>query len=980
MLTPVVSRYSRLLVTLLASTILIQVPVSGKDADKDAAKAKAREEKEVASRAKSGKKAIDKEADDKTKLEKKASEKSQTKTSKLKDGGAAKQSVRLPRTVSPDTYRIFIEPDLENGQFTGEETIFLTVESPTKDVVLNSVGLEIGEVEIAQAGEEGHGKWIAPEQTIENKEKQQITFRFQQSLKPGKHELRIKFGGRLNEKLEGFYLSSFTDEKGEKQKIACTQMEPTDARKVFPCFDEPDLKATFKVTLAVDEGMTAISNAAVQFDKTEGRSGKRQITFAETPKMSTYLVCFVVGTFEATEVAKVNNVSIRVWATPGHKDQCAFASNVAQKMLPYFESYFGVKYPVDKLDLIAIPDFSAGAMENLGAVTFRETRLLVDEKTASTVAKQDVATVIAHEMAHMWFGDVVTMKWWDDLWLNEAFATWMSVKAMEVYKPEWNPWDLFVKDRAPALASDSLSSTRPIYSEVLNPTEAEEMFDEITYEKGASVLRMLERFLGEETYMKGIQKYIRDHQFGNAETKELWAALESVSGKPVASIMQNWVYSPGYPVITVGDRASSRKAGGTGIALGLTQDYFTISPSNDAGSKSQLAAAEKAKKLKLWHVPVTSRVLKDSVDTSKDPGTFVKLLLTERKSELPNVPAKGPVVVNALADGYYRVQYTREMSESLGKKAQSSMTPAERYQFLNDTWAFVEAGTMPVSQYMALTSYFRDETDPNVIELLVAQIATLDWFVKDSSRADFAAFVRDRFSPMARRLGWEPKDDETELTQILRSHVLTAIGTYGQDRGTIAEARKFWDIYQEQPQDINPNLYEAIVAIMAYNGDRGVYDEMEALFKDAVTPEAKLRNLYGLAYFRDPDLQKRTLELALTDAVKTQDAPHVVLHLLKTTSGRDLGWSFVKQHWKDMESRYPVHLFPRIVSGAASFVSKTQSEDLEQFLASHPIKSGNRVAGKVIERVRSNVKINERSGDSLDVWLKEFRSSESASR
>lgn len=903
---------------------------------------------------------------------------------KLEDKGAKKkakspkvatrEAVRLPRNVLPETYRIFLEPDLEHRQFTGEETIFVTVDSSTKDVVLNSVGLEFGDVEIARTGEGGHGKWIAPERTIEDKEKQQVTFRFQQSLKPGKYELRIKFGGKLNDKLEGFYLSTYTDEKGEKRKIACTQMEPTDARKVFPCFDEPDMKATFKVTLAVDEGMTAISNAAVQFDKTEGRSGKRQITFAETPKMSTYLVVFVIGNFESTEPVIVNDVAIRVWSTPGNRSHCAFATDAAEKMLPYFESYFGVKYPLNKLDLIAIPDFSAGAMENLGAVTFRESRLLVDEKTASTVSKQDVATVIAHEMAHMWFGDLVTMKWWDDLWLNEAFATWMSVKAMDSYKAEWHPWDIFVRDRAPALASDALSSTRPIYTEVINPSEAEELFDEITYEKGASVLRMLERFLGEETYMKGIQKYIRDHKFGNAETSDLWSALEEVSGKPVATIMREWVYSPGYPVLTV-TRKEPKK--GMGYALTLGQEHFNLSSSNTSSSKK--ASADKSQKLRLWQVPVTSRVLTDTADGAGDDKSYVRLLLTDKKGDLNNIPDSGPVVVNGLADGYFRVKYPADMQEALGKKAQGSMTAAERYQFLNDAWALVEAGTMPVSQYMGLTAYFRDETDPNVIELLVSQISTLDWFVKPESRADFAAFVRDRFGPLAHKLGWEPKEDESELTQILRSHVLSAMGTYGQDRGTIAEARKFWDIYQEQPGEINPNLYEAIVAIMAYNGDKGVYDEMETLFKEATTPEAKLRNLYGLAYFRQPELQTRTLNLALSDDVKTQDAPHVVLNLLKTTSGREIGWTFVKQHWKDMEARYPVHLFPRIVNGATSIVSKSQSEDLEKFLAEHPIKSGRRVAGKVIERVRNNVRVNERSSDSLATWLKEFKTRESAS-
>lgn len=880
-----------------------------------------------------------------------------------------KGPVRLPRTVLPDTYRIFIEPDLEHKLFGGEETIFLTVNSSTKDIVLNSVDLDIAETEIAQVTEEGHSKWIAPEQTLHEKDKQQVRFRFQQSLKPAKYELRMKFGGKLNDKLSGFYLSTFVNDKGETHKIACTQMEPTDARKVFPCFDEPDMKATFKITLSVDEKLTAISNAAVQFDKKEGRGGKRQFTFAETPKMSTYLVALIVGPFESSEPVISNDVTIRVWATPGHEEQCEFARTAAEKMLPFFESYFGVKYPGNKLDLIAIPDFAAGAMENLGAVTFRETRLLVDEKTASTTSKQSVASVIAHEMAHMWFGDIVTMKWWDDLWLNEAFATWMSTKAMESFKPEWCPWDLFVKDRDVAMASDSLVSTHPIYTPVNDPSEAEEMFDEITYDKGASILRMLERFLGEETYKKGIQKYIKDHRYGNAETSELWSALADVSGKPVGEIMHDWVYRPGYPLVR-------SEPAPVGRDLSLTQEFFTVSPPTP-GIKTKKSSSDK---LQLWQVPVTSRIIRDKVDSANDDKTYVRLLLSTKKNTLANVPEGGPVVVNARADGFFRSQYTVEALDSLGKNAQSGMTPAERFQLLSDAWAFVEAGTMPVGRYLSFTAYFREETDPNVIELLANQITTLDYFVKDTSRAEFAAFVRSRFGSLARKLGWETNEDESELTQILRDHVLTAMGTLGQDQATIAEARKYWDIYQVKPEDINPNLYDALVAIVAYNGDATIYEEMLKLYESAPTPEAKLRNLTGLAYFRSPDLQKRTLELVLSDKVKTQDAPHVVRDLIKTTAGRDLGWKFVKQNWKEMETKYPVHIFPRIVNGAESFVSQAQSQDLEKFLSEHPIKTGRRVSAKMIERVRSNVKLNERSAEPLDGWLKEFRTRESASK
>jgi len=547
----------------------------------------------------------------------------------------------------------------------------------------------------------------------------------------------------------------------------------------------------------------------------------------------------------------------------------------------------------------------------------------------------------------------------------------MSTKALESYKPEWHPWDIFVKDRAAALASDSLASTHPIYTAVNDPSEAEEMFDEITYDKGASVLRMLERFLGEETYMKGIQKYIKDNQFGNAETSQLWDALAEVSGKPVGEIMHDWVYKPGYPLVTAQPMEEGRD-------LSLAQDYFTVSPAA-SGSKNK-KAGDKSGKSQLWQVPVTSRVVSDTVDSASKDSTYVRLLLSAKKGVLAKVPEGGPVVVNARADGYFRTQYTPNVLESLGKKAQIGMTPAERFQILSDAWAFVEAGTMPVGQYLSFTAHFREESDPNVVELLASQVLTLDYFVKDSSRAEFAAFVRDRFGPLTRKMGWEPAEDESELTQILRNHVLTAMGTVGQDQATISEARKYWDIYQVNPGDINPNLYDALTAIVAYNGDATIYDEMVKLYETAATPEAKLRNLSGLAYFRSPDLQKRTLELVLTDKVKTQDAPHVVRDLIKTTAGRDLGWSFVKQNWKVMETKYPVHLFPRIVNGAESFVSAEQSADLEKFLAEHPIKTGRRVSAKMIERVRKNVKLNERNAESLDGWLKEFQSRESASK
>jgi len=611
--------------------------------------------------------------------------------------------------------------------------------------------------------------------------------------------------------------------------------------------------------------------------------------------------------------------------------------------------------------LIAIPDFGPGAMENFGAITFREIRLLVDEKTASTTARQDVAAVVAHEMAHQWFGDLVTMKWWDDLWLNEAFATWMGAKVVDNYRPDWHSWDLFVKDREHALALDSLSSTHPIYAQVSDPAEAEEMFDEITYEKGASVLRMLEKYLGEETYMKGVQQYIREHEYANAETNDLWQALESVSGKPIAKIMHEWIDGSGYPCITVETTDGTRK----NQPARLSQSQFSI---------SEIANKKTKEPKPLWQIPATARFL-----GSDKNDEVVRFLLAEKKQPVSQLPSDRLFLLNAGADGYFRVQYPQAMLHELGKRAQKELSARERYQLLDDTWAMVEAGNLPIAQYLALTGDYNQETDPNVIELLVGQFQTLDWYIKDESRPQFAAFVRDRLSPIARKLGWEPAENEPELTQLLRAQVLTAMGTIGQDPATISEARKEWNIYLSNPESLNPNLYEPLVIIMAYNGDETVYEEMLRLFKEARTPEASVRNLNGLAYFRNPLLQKRTLELVLTDEVKTQDAPHVILTLLMTTAGRQLGWSFVKEHWSEMEARYPRHIFPRIVGGATSLVLQEQADDISRFLSEHPMKAGRRAAGKVVERVRSNVRLNERASQPLSQWLKDFSNRTSAS-
>src|SRR5262245_23371397 len=364
----------------------------------------------------------------------------------------------------------------------------------------------------------------------------------------GRWRLRLTFRGILNDKLRGFYRSIYKDPSGVTHTMAATQFEATDARRAFPCWDEPALKAVFAVTLAIDPALTAVSNTAIVNERME--AGRKIVTFADTIKMSTYLVAFVVGDLESTDAVTVGRTPLRVWCVPGKRHLAAFGQAIAADSLRFFEEYYGLPYPSDKLDLLAIPDFAAGAMENLGAITFRETALLVDEEAASHTELERVADVVAHENAHMWFGDLVTMTWWNGIWLNEAFATFMEILAVDDWKPEWKRWTTFGVSRAAAFTVDGLHSTRPIEFPVRAPRDADAMFDVLTYEKGASVLRMLEQYLSPSVFREGVRDYLKTHRFDNADTGDLWAALGRAAHQPIPTVMDGWIFQPGYPLVT----------------------------------------------------------------------------------------------------------------------------------------------------------------------------------------------------------------------------------------------------------------------------------------------------------------------------------------------------------------------------------------------------------------------------------------------
>ena len=492
---------------------------------------------------------------------------------------SAEKPYRLPTNVTPERYELKLTPDLTTWTFTGDERISIHVHEPVREIILNAAELELHAVSLQTAD----GKVREGRVNLDT-ENERATLSFGEPVPAGRGDLQIQFSGILNDKLHGFYRSTYKGADGQDKPLASTQFESTDARRAFPCWDEPAFKAVYQVTLVVDEKLTAISNARVVRENALP-GNKKAVVFADSMKMSTYLVAFIVGEFEATAPVMVGNAPLRVCAVPGKKHLATFAVDIGKASLEHFSAYYGIAYPGDKLDLIAIPDFASGAMENLGAITFRETALLVDADRATRTELERVADVVSHENAHMWFGDLVTMKWWNGLWLNEAFATFMEMLAVDAWKPEWRRWDSFTVSRAAAMQVDGLKSTRPIEFPVERPEEAAGMFDILTYEKGASVLRMLEQYLGAEAFRDGIRLYLRRHAYANAETTDLWDALEESTKEPVRALMDTWIFQAGYPLISV-------EKGPRGLRLNQ-QMFRYLQDGSDQERK--------------WHVPIFLR-------------------------------------------------------------------------------------------------------------------------------------------------------------------------------------------------------------------------------------------------------------------------------------------------------------------------------------------------------------------------------------
>src|SRR3989344_1620115 len=589
------------------------------------------------------------------------------------------KNVRLPEHVIPKRYSITLFPNLQEFTFSGEEEITLELREPAKEIILHAAELEITSAEIISDKKKLKAAKITYDEKAET-----ATISFDNIITKGESKLKLTFAGILNDKMRGFYRSKYKHE-GKDQHMAVTQFESTDARRAFPSFDEPAKKAIFDVRLIIPGDHVAISNT-IESEIAEHSPGYKIVTFEPTPKMSTYLLALIVGKFEHIEVKTKAGVKVRVFTTFGKKHQAKFALNTAKKCLEFYEDYFGIPYPLPSLDLIAIPDFASGAMENWGAVTYRETALLVDEELSSTVNKQWVALVIAHELAHMWFGNLVTMEWWTHLWLNEGFASYIEYLAVDKIFPEWHIWTQFAyMDHAKALELDGLKNTHPIEVKVHHPSEISEIFDAVSYQKGSSIIRMLAGYLGEDVFRDGLRHYLKKHQYANATTEDLWRAFEHVSGKPVRQIMKNWTAKPGYPLVRISE---------TRRGLAISQRRFLSTPNKPEALRDNT----------IWQVPI-----KYQRESTKKVERF---LLKDKSARFPvRLKPHEWVSLNAGAEGVYRVDYPARMLAELREAVEkNSLSARERLSILSDAFALAEAGELATPEAMALALSYRKET------------------------------------------------------------------------------------------------------------------------------------------------------------------------------------------------------------------------------------------------------------------------------
>lgn len=845
---------------------------------------------------------------------------------------------RLPSSVVPSHYRIKLEPDLEKATFIGSVEIEVEVNNPTDTIQMNAADLAIQSARVVDSV--GSNTEVAD--IFLDAEMERLTLSFDSQISPGPHTIVAEFTGVLNDQLHGFYRSTFTDDDGVDHTIATTQFESTHARRAFPCFDEPAFKASYGVTLIVPSEQFAVSNGPI-ISETDLKNGQREVVFEDTMVMSTYLVAFIVGPFEATDPVDVNGVPLRIVHPIGKGHLTDYSLEAGAFALEFFSKYYGIPYPGQKLDMVAVPDFAFGAMENLGCITYREVLLLVDKDRSTEPELLRIADVIAHEIAHMWFGDLVTMEWWNGIWLNEAFATFMATMASDNFNRDWGRWNQFSLERSMAFDVDSLKNTRPIEIEVNSPVDAEGMFDLLTYEKGGSVLRMLEQFLGEEEFQDGISYYLNKHKYANTETNDLWDAIEHVTNQPARRIMDSWIFQRGYPLVS----ASVSEDGST---IHLEQDRFLYTRDDTTDAT-------------IWSVPVVLKV------GSGSGVSEIRYLLEEKSSEVKLDSPADWVVVNAGGSGFFRARYSKDMLKSVSSSMFSNLSSIERYGLVDDTWSSVMAGRTSAADFLEFARSFQLETDLDVWTVLSGCLSSLEKLVEGEAENQYRAVVRDLAQPGLDRLGWEPGDTDSPRDLELRGLFIRLLANVGNDDLALENAGDLHDSYLRDAGSVEPNMAAAVTGVVASKGDTAKYDLFLEKYRNPSTPQEERRYQSALSAFPGEAEMKRTLAMTLDGTVRTQDAPYLLAVCMRNKYQGHLAWDFVKENWDKINEAFPSNSIVRMLSGVTSLSQDEQAADVLEFFENHDVPQGQLTLQQTLEKLGVNVAFRERESTSFSESL-----------
>ena len=855
---------------------------------------------------------------------------------------------KLPKSIVPLRYAIRIEPSIEKAMLRGSETIEIEVRAAVREIVLNSLNLEIDKATLNAA------KPIALTPKLDA-EKQTLTFALAEELPPGKYTLALEFHGKLTEQTEGLYLTRY--QVGAVDKLALTtQFEATDARRMFPCWDEPVFRAVFQLTAVVPEKHTAISNMPVEREARLAE-GLKEVVFAPSPSMVSYLVAFSAGEFDVLR-DEADGISFGVYFTEGKREQARYAMEATKLIVPFYNEYFGVKYPLPKLDQISFANTAAGGMENWGCIIYSDTAFLFDPKTSGHAAKERAFEVIAHEIAHQWFGDLVTMAWWDNLWLNEGFASWMGTKATDHFNPDWNTWTRAAGEKEFAMALDARATTHPIQQPVTTEAQAMDAFDEITYQKGQSFIRMLESWLGEEKFREGIRRYMARHKFGNTTTADLWIALAEVSGKPVREFAAGWTEQPGFPVVKVQSFSSEK--------IQFTQERFSLTsrgePSHRAseipGLKTPVENKKDEEGALSWRIPIVYRVFPDEEE---------RHLLVDQNTASIGPFEPGFVLKANLGDtGYFRLQYDGSLFDRLVSFSKE-LGESDRLNLLNDTWALVEAGRVPAASYLELATKLAGDNSSAIIAKIVDSV----WFIDGLSRGrtereSFRKWARDLLQPQLDKLGWDAKPGEKPLDDLRRNSVIRTLGGFG-DEAVLREARARF----AKPETLTGDLRDNVWWLVGRNADEKTYEQLHDAAKKTDSVEQK-RSLYGaLAAAHDPALIQKTLAISLADELPPQHAARLVQRVAGGSEQPELAWSFAQKHIRELIAKLSSFRANDYVADIfENFADNARAEELEAWAKNNLPPDAAPSTAKAADAVRFKAALKDRLLPEIDAWCR----------